>query len=110
MFIRVLVLQLQGQWLAQGLEYDLSAQGQSDKQAVDSFIRLLRARLRRDLALGRVPLADLQEAPERFQELWAELDKTDGDLHTSSVVGDEIPPAYVIRQIARNTFGFDLNH
>jgi hypothetical protein len=106
-YIRVLVLKQGDQWLAQGLECDIAAQGPSDQLAINSFIRILRARLARDHNSGREPLAGLPRAPERFEATWNRL-VARGHLVTEAVaIPDDdpvpVPDAYVISQIARNT-------
>lgn len=109
--IRVVVMPSEGLWLAQGLEYDLAAQGRSHEQAVESFTRILKARLRADIARHREPLEDLPEAPERFFQLWERMESETGeDGELSSVRDGDIPPAFVISHVARNNSGSDLSN
>jgi hypothetical protein len=110
-FIRVLVLKQEGQWLAQALDHNLSAQGSSEKQAVQSFFRILRARLRADRDHGREPLSGLPPAPDRFFDIW---DRKMRELHAglvteSALEPDGVPPAYVIKQIIQGDGGADLH-
>lgn len=70
LYVRVVVIQQGNQWLAQGLDYNLAAQGPSGDLAMNAFVRILRAHLRRDAQLGREPLAGVPEAPEHFLALW----------------------------------------
>ena len=112
LFIRVLVVQQGKQWLAQALENNLSAQGASDEQAVQSFLRILRARLRADRERGKTPLQGLPPAPDRFFDLWERFVR---DLHdglvteATSDAEDGTPEAYVIKQIVQNVEGRDLH-
>lgn len=64
------MIQQGDQWLAQALDVNLAAQGSSDKQAIGSFMRILRARLHRDFQNGRAPLSGLPPAPDRFWDAW----------------------------------------
>lgn len=87
-YFRVLVFKQSGQWLAQCLERDLVAQAPSEQQAIDSFIRLLKLRLRRDYQNGAAPLVNLPPAPERYEEIWNQLIADDGeDLKNEIGVG-----------------------
>ena len=74
--IRVLLIREGDQWLAQALDYDLATQAPSEPQAVESFFRILRARLRKDTQSGRAPLQGLPQAPHRFLDIWNRLEKT----------------------------------
>ena len=113
LYIRVLVLKQGDQWLAQGLDHDLAAQGPSDRQAIQSFLRILRARMKRDHERGKLPLEGLPPAPDRFFDVWerAQRDLHDGLVtETTSDPTDDVPPAYVIKQIVQGAGGADLNH
>ncbi|MBI4264839.1 MAG: hypothetical protein HY657_10715 [Acidobacteria bacterium] len=101
--VRVLVLQEGDQYLAQGIDYDLGSQAPSEGQAIQSFVRIFRAHVRRDLELGRAPLEGVPPAPERFFSAWECLEKgRDARLivEVVSTLQDELPPAYVIHALA----------
>lgn len=105
LYIRVLVIQQGDQWLAQGLDYDLASQGSDDRQAIQSFVRILLARLKRDHQQGTAPLQNLPQAPDHFFELWDRLARQQDSLTVqpaSDPTGD-LPPAYVIQHIAAST-------
>jgi len=110
LFIRVLVTKQGEQWLAQGLDHDLAAQGSSDQLAIRSFIRILRARLRLDYQNGRTPLQGIPQAPEHFFQEWERLERAQEQLVTQPAAdpADDTPPAYVIQQIVQGG-GTDLN-
>ena len=112
LYVRVLVILQGDQWLAQGLDYDLAAQGPSDEQAIQSFVRILVARLRRDHQSGKEPLLNLPPAPDRFFEIWerGERERDGLTVQPASDPTGEIPPAYVIRQIAENNNDAGMNH
>lgn len=73
--LRVLVIQHGTQWLAQGLDYNLATQAPSQEAAVQGFLRILRAHLRKDAELGREPLAGIGPAPSRFFSVWHEMER-----------------------------------
>ena len=100
-FVRVIVYRDKDQWLAQGLEYDLNAQAPSERQAIQSFVRLLGARVLKDAQLGRIPLAGIEPAPEAFFDSWRE-DHLSVETATPESHSD-IPPAYVIHQVTETS-------
>jgi len=55
-------------WIAQCLEYDVAAQGPTPEVCKQRFMNTMSSRILRDLAQGRVPLADLTQAPKRYFE------------------------------------------
>jgi hypothetical protein len=98
------------QWLAQALDHNLSAQGSSDKQAIQSFLRILRARLRADRERGKAPFQGLPPAADRFFELWDRAERLhDGLTAEPAYEPDDAPPAYVIKQILNARGGDDLH-
>lgn len=99
LFVRVLVGPWGDQWIAQGLEYDIAAQGPSAALALRSFVRLLHARIRLDLQRNREPLADLPPAPEHFVAAWERLQE---HMTVSAPDANDLPPAYVIQAITEN--------
>lgn len=101
LLVRVLVIrQGSSQWLAQGLDYNLVAQGPGDKHAINAFVRVLRAHLRRDAALGREPLQGVPRAPDHFFSLWDDKRAVLRPLDTSADEAAGIPPAYVVEAVA----------
>lgn len=111
--VRVLVLQDGDQYLAQGIDYDLGAQAPSERQAIQSFVRIFKAHVRRDLELGRAPLEGVPPAPERFFNAWECLEKgRDGRLNLGVVsnLQDELPPAYVIHAVAHRLSDLGTSH
>jgi hypothetical protein len=109
-FVRVLVVKQDGQWLAQGLEYDLNAQAPSEEQAFQSFVRQLLARVKRDVQLGRAPLHGVPEAPERFLDLWEEREDDHLSVEPVSDPESSVPPAYVIHGITKSVADSNLPH
>src|SRR5262245_34805426 len=67
---RVLLVQVGNQWLAQCVDFDMSAQGPSDALAIGAFLRILKARYQKDKQLGREPFESLPAPPERFAKAW----------------------------------------
>lgn len=55
-------------WVAQCLEYDLTGQGLTREEALESFRRVLLTTIGLDVGQGRVPLSQLLPAPARYQQ------------------------------------------
>lgn len=111
-YIRVLVMKQGDQFLAQCLEHDLAAQASSEQQAIESFIRVLKARVQRDFRSGKRPFAGLRPAPDRFFQEWDRLVSPDETLPAKTVTfphEHSVPDAYVISQIAHQNAGSDLS-
>jgi hypothetical protein len=99
---RVLVVQIGTQWLAQCVDFDLSAQGPSDALAVAAFLKILRAHYLKDRQLGREPFDNLPEAPARFAKAWDRIARTSSRVISAEEDGDEMPPAYIVEAIQEN--------
>lgn len=103
--MRVLVFRRERQYLAQGIDYDLTSQAPSEQQAIRSFVRLLRARLKRDTELGRRPLQGVPRAPQHYLEAWDQLEHDRGNqddwfsVEPASDPLTDTPPAYVIHAL-----------
>ena len=102
LFLRVLIGPAGDQWIAQALDYDIATQAPSARDARDSFLRLLQARIQRDLKLGREPLQDIPPAPERFLAIWDRLEAADGLELEHTRRESNVPPAYVVHAITDN--------
>lgn len=111
LYIRVLVTPCGDQWLAEGLERHLTAQAPSWRQAINSFIRVLRRRLKIDRERGIEPLSTVDPAPDHVFDAWDNLIKQlEDDLVTHAIpIDDATPEAYVIHENAKNSTAADLN-
>jgi hypothetical protein len=113
LYIRVLVSRRGDQWLAEGLERHLTAQAPSWRQALNSFIRVLRRRLQLDHQRGIEPLSMVERGPEHLFDDWDRLIRqrqSETDLVTHPIpIDDATPEAYVIHENAKNSTGIDLN-
>jgi hypothetical protein len=57
-------------WVAQCLEYDVTAQGDTIHEAQKDFERTILGEIALALERGKRPLADIAPAPARYQALW----------------------------------------
>lgn len=107
--LRVLIIEHDGgQWLAQGVDYNLATQAPSPEAAKQGFMRILRAHLRRDVELGREPLAGIGSAPEQFFEIWKQIEQT-SPLAPPTPVDEQIKvPFYMLTAMANS--GTELKH
>jgi len=68
--VRVVVFQEGETVCAQGLDYDIAAQGDNSDDCLYQFGRLLVGHIAINLEHGREPLEGLQRAPDRYWELF----------------------------------------
>ncbi len=61
-------------WTAQGLEYDLRAQGKDVEEAIEGFKKLLEYEVNRCNEIGIDPLSDILPAAGFFHELWDSME------------------------------------
>src|SRR5258708_18077042 len=54
-------------WVAQGLDYDITAQGKTPQEADAAFDKIVRAHITKDLKAGKIPFEGMPKAPK---EIW----------------------------------------
>lgn len=64
-------------WVAQGLEYDITAQAQTLPDLKDRFATKVAIEVAVSLDLNRKPLEGISRAPERFWRMFKEATMTD---------------------------------
>lgn len=80
---RVLLFKEEEWWIAQGLEFDLSAVGRTQEEAMDRFSAQFFGRALVDAVLGRAPFAGLLEAPRRCWEAYEKAEELGPREHPS---------------------------
>ena len=60
----------QESWVAQGLHYDIAAQGKTAEAAKDAFDKVVTAHIDYDVRSNRTPLASLKPAPQQFWDMF----------------------------------------
>ena len=109
--VQVLFMRQGKYWVAQGLEYDLAAQGRTKKETKRAFERTFTGRLILDRRRGRQPLEGLHPAPQKFWDIFAVITRSKKVLerpermHTPSEVDTDaaFPPAFMIPVIQQGT-------
>jgi hypothetical protein len=81
LFLRILVIPNDNGWTAQGIEFDIVAQGESVHDAILSFERVLLAWFELDKELQREPLSALPPAPEKYRNMFDEASVALTDRH-----------------------------
>src|SRR5690606_17850928 len=71
--LRVVVFQDEGVHIAQCLEYDIAAHGDSPEQALQAFQQAVTRNIIVAQHLNTAPLANLPEAPAEFFAMWDRL-------------------------------------
>ena len=77
--VSVLLLKEQETWVAQCLEHDVAAQGDSIDEALDNFGAVFTGHVMLDVREGREPLTDIPQAPKVYWDRYnkgSRLDKT----------------------------------
>jgi hypothetical protein len=85
-------------WVAQALEHDIAAHGQSVEAAKLAFQRTVKGYLLLDAKHGREPLSSLSKAPSEFWEAWERA-------RSATMPAEEmpsVPPAYMIPVISQD--------
>lgn len=68
--IRVIVFKEDGQWVAQCLEFDISAQADDLDTLSERLVVTLKAEIRESLERHGKPFAGIDPAPKRFHMMW----------------------------------------
>jgi hypothetical protein len=94
-------------WLAQALEYDISAQGSSLEVAKQAFEFAVRGQFLLDRRRNREPFSSLPQAPAKYWDVFAALvalqqPMMPGVIAPSDVTPD-LPPAYMIQAVDNST-------
>lgn len=85
-----------GTWFAQGLQWDVAAQGDSIAQARRRFERTFRAQVVTDIRDGKAPLEGIGRAPEKYWDLFRRGER----LETQNAAIPFAPP-FLIDAVAR---------
>ena len=95
--VSVLLMKEDDFWVAQGLEFDVAAQGKTIQDAKNSFERTFIGQILVDVLNGEEPLSQVPRAPERY---WAEFNGGER-LRDRQVmpIPESIPPAYMIAPV-----------
>lgn len=99
--IRVVIRKGRTSWVAQGLEYDIAAQGKDPKSAAQALVETVVCQVTHDHNRGKQPFEDVPRAPQPFFDLWHEA--TAGLLGELPRLTDLeyscAPPAWIINKI-----------
>jgi hypothetical protein len=96
-----------GIWVAQALERDIAAQGQTQEAAKIAMQRTVAGYLRMDAKLKREPLSSLGPAPQQYWAVWERVSQK--TLEPPVISGEStIPPAYVIKAITTESLSANI--
>lgn len=94
--MRILIHCEQGIWVAQGLDYDIAAQGKTIEAALTSFQSILSGQFLLDMSNNRALLEGFERAPGEYWDKFNrgfKLEVPDEDSHYSSLVSLAKPVA-----------------
>jgi hypothetical protein len=96
--IDVVLYQADGLWIAQGIQFDITARGANPTEASERFTWKIGAELVMSIEIGDVkPLAGVPAAPERFWQMYRDAKMQVVDDQIPLRVVDDSPPLSVIR-------------
>ena len=97
-YLSVLFFRDGDQWLAQALEFDITAQGSTLAQAKRAFEQTLVGQIKLDRMKGRKPLEHLPPAPTEY---WTAFEAaTTQPLQAERFPLSDLPPAFMIEAIS----------
>ena len=86
-------------WVAQCLEYDITAQGKTIQDAKKAFGKTFVGQILVDLKHGKAPLQGIKKAPKEYWDKWNVSEQL-ADHRQPFYLPDNIPPAFVIHAAA----------
>jgi len=98
--VSVLLTQEGNAWVAQCLQYDVTAQGSSIASAKENFERMFVGQIIADISVGRDPLEAIPQAPRLYWDKFEHGEKL--SERKPFYVGDAVPAAYMIQAMAQD--------
>lgn len=96
--VSVLILREGDAWVAQGLEYDIAAQGSTIRQAKERFEQTFVGQICVDIKTGKLPMEGCKPAPRMYWEHFESAERlTD---RRPFYLGQALPPAFMIQAAA----------
>jgi hypothetical protein len=96
--IRAVAWQEGGQWVAQGIEYDIVAHANDISLLPRAFARAVAENLCISVHLGREPMQGIKEGPEKYREIYEQAEAMLSLVRAPSLA-PEITPDISIRVV-----------
>ncbi len=93
--IRVLLLKGQESWIAQGLEYNIAAQGDTVREAKEAFLQTVVGQIAIDRQFGQEALEGISPAPREYWEQFQEAERVPDPVE----LPEGITPGFMIPSI-----------
>ena len=68
--LKVVIVNENGIWVSQCLDYDIAAQGESIRDSMEAFVQTVAAQILMDIKDEKTPLTDLPKAPEMYWDFY----------------------------------------
>ncbi len=94
--VNVLLLQEQKTWVAQCLEYDIAAQGDTINDAMNNFGRTFLGQVALDFSNQKRPLEGIEPSPDFY---WEKFKKARRLQDGESFNLPDVPPAHIVAGI-----------
>jgi hypothetical protein len=98
--ISVLLEQEDHYWVAQGLEYDIAAQGKNISEAKKSFGKTIISQIVLDLKDNLKPLEGIEKAPQMYWDMFKKAERL--KEQRSFAMPKSIPSPFMIDAIAKD--------
>ena len=95
--VSVLVFQEESVWIAQCLEYDIAAHGDSLTAVREAFAKVFAGQIAVDVHHGDEPLAGFSPAPKEY---WDKFKLAERLAEPQPIFLPDVPPAFMIRAMA----------
>lgn len=90
--VDIVLFQTDGKWIAQGLQFDIGAEGDSVDNVLYEFQRAFIGYLAICHEHKVEPFADLGAAPQRYWDLWKNAEPHEADSGAAFRVGQSVVP------------------
>jgi hypothetical protein len=94
--ISVLFMKRDNAVVAQGIEFDIAAQGPTLEAAKDAFTKTVVSWILLDLQHGKQPLQDVKPAPAEYRSIFERAHRLQEQSEFSVPSLYDVPPAYMI--------------
>lgn len=98
--VSVILYQEDGVWIAQGLQYDITARGSDPVEASERFNQKFGAELIMSMEIGESPLSGVPQAPKEFWDMYESAKMKGFTVDSTPIKMSDGPSPHVRQDIA----------
>lgn len=98
--VSVVLYQEDGIWIAQGLQFDITARGSDPVEASERFNQKIGAEFIMSMEIGEEPLAGVPRAPQEFWDMYEAAKMRGFTMETAPIRVNEGPSPHIRQEIA----------